>query len=671
MIKMMTVFPNIATVLTLAILLASPGIAQEPGSILQLTAPRETSFEPQWAIPEVPGEIATEDLNVLTRGPLHEAFAAAHQPNPQSSSLVLKKPPAPIDEISPEYKPDGNNVQWISGYWAWDDAQADFIWISGIWRDVPPKRKWMPGYWNAEAGGHRWVSGFWAEEIQQEVGYLPQPPASLDQGPSIAAPSEEHFYVPGNWEFQDNTYRWLAGYWQPVEQNWIWVPSKYAWTPSGCVYLSGYWDYEFESRGTCFAPVQFRQPLNQVSNDRYRPSYAIDLNIDFMTHLFVRPQCGHYFYGDWYSSNFNNVSYRPWVSCASHLRNYDPLLSYYRCQRSSYDSRYNVVQYLSFQHNFYNNNRDYRPRPTYSAQREYTARTQLTYGSRGYTNDFIRKSSYVRTYDDLRKRDEQRRKQTAQANLRIDQQRKNATQYRKAAEAEQRNNRRQIEQLAKLQRKRQEEDRTRQAAASAQRIAKSRDSSRSSQFVKRQAPTQIRSQSQASSQVERLRRAQQDQKQRALQINVRRVQEDAVRRSKQEQSQRVLQDKARRAEQDRSRRQAAQRADQQAKQQQAQRDAVRKTQQMAQQKAQQDQDRRSRQAAADRVRQDQARQAAQQKAQQDRSRQQADQRARQQQAQRDAAPKTQQQPLQRAKSSKQRSTQQSRSSRLRSRSSKK
>ena len=45
-----------------------------------------------------------------------------------------------IDEVPPEYKPEGENVQWIPGYWAWDVAQSDFIWVSGLWRDVPPGR---------------------------------------------------------------------------------------------------------------------------------------------------------------------------------------------------------------------------------------------------------------------------------------------------------------------------------------------------------------------------------------------------------------------------------------------------------------------------------------------------------------------------------------------------
>lgn len=683
MIKLTTMCPNIATVLTLAVLLTNNGFAQEPGSILQLTSPLETSFEPQLAIPEAPGQLAPEDLNVLTRGPLHEAFASAHQSNPQSSALVSKTPPEAIDEIAPEYQPEGNNVQWISGYWAWDDAQSDFIWISGIWRDVPPNRKWMPGYWSAEGNAHRWVSGFWTEETQLDVGYLPQPPASIDQGPSTVAPSEEHFYVPGNWQFQNDTYRWLAGHWQPVVADWIWVPAQYVWTPNGCVYRSGYWDYELQSRGTCFAPVQFTQPVYLANNYHYRPSYAIDLNIDFMTHLFVRPRCGHYFYGDWYASNYNNVSYRPWVSYTSHFRNYDPLLTYYRCRRSSFDSRYNVVQYLARQHSFYNHNRDYRPRPTYSAQRQHATRIQLTLGNQGRGKDYLRKSSYVRTYNDLRNRDQQRRKQTAQTNHRIDQQRQQATKHRKVAEIDQRNHRRQAEQLADLQRERQrrerevtqrvaknssantrtrnfpsttqhQQERLRQAKEKARQTAnaqrtQSRNSSQANQFVKRQPP----SQSHQSSQSDRIRRAQQEQTQRTQQANNRRVQEDVARRAQQDSARRAQQESARKAQLENARR---------AQQQAARTNATKytsgklrmqnipsiKQREAAARKAQQDQARQAQQANARRVQQDAARKAQQEqarRAQQERSRQQAarqaSQRASQQQSQRDDARKAQ------------------------------
>jgi len=475
MIKLTTLGRDIATVFTLsfAISLHSHAVvAQEslgsfptPGSQTQSVLDLPDRELPASDVPDVQADLnlpqdpnVPEDLNVLTRGPLHEAFASAHQADPQPSALVFKSPPELIDEVPPEYKPEGNSVQWISGYWAWDDAQSDFIWISGIWRDTPPDRRWVPGYWNAEGDGYRWISGIWTEEAQLELGYLPEPPASIDQGPSTTAPGEEYFYVPGNWTHQEGTYRWFAGHWQPLVENWIWIPSRYVWTPNGCVYQSGYWDYEVQNRGTCFAPVQFTQPVYLANNYSYRPSFAINLNIDFMTHLFVRQQCGHYFYGDWYASNFNHVRYRPWVSYSSHFRSYDPLLTYYRCRRSSFDRRYNVIQYLTRQHNFYVNNRDYRPRPTYRSQHKHVNNIKHLHasgsiGHRRQHQDFLRKSSYVRTYKDLRTRDDRRHGQTAGAGNRANQQ-INFRKHHRVAERELRDTRRNVEQLAKVQRER-------------------------------------------------------------------------------------------------------------------------------------------------------------------------------------------------------------------------
>ena len=430
-----------------------PELPPESQDVLPVVAQEELPVSPldENGLPELPAEV-----DVLTRGPLHEAFATAHQSNPEPSPIVAKAPPELIDEVPPEYKPDGKNVQWIPGYWAWDDSQNDFIWISGVWRDVPPERRWVPGYWEQSGSEHRWVSGFWAEETQQELGYLPEPPPTIDQGPSTAAPGENYFYVPGNWEYRDNRYRWLSGHWQPVVGNWIWIPARYIWTPRGCIYRSGYWDYEFDRRGTCFAPVYFKRPVYLASTYYYRPSFAINLNIDFLTHLFVRPRCGHYYYGDWYSANFVNFGYRPWVSYRSHYRSYDPLLTYYRCRR--FDSRFNTVQYLSRQHQFFALNRDYRPRPTFVAQFNFVNnlhRHQL----HGRQLDYLRNSNYVRTYSNVL-RTAQRNAERRHRDLQVTSNRlqrelqRQRVQYRKIKEDELRSNRRQIEQLAKLQRDR-------------------------------------------------------------------------------------------------------------------------------------------------------------------------------------------------------------------------
>src|SRR6266545_1382850 len=122
-----------------------------------------------------------QGVEVLARGPVHEAYATTVE-FPTPSPVVPKAPPAPIEELPPDQKPDGDNVQWIPGYWHWDEDANDFLWVSGCWRDVPPGRSWVPGHWQQIDGGWVWVAGFWVAEKITEVRYLPPPPPSLDQG---------------------------------------------------------------------------------------------------------------------------------------------------------------------------------------------------------------------------------------------------------------------------------------------------------------------------------------------------------------------------------------------------------------------------------------------------------------------------------------------------------
>ena len=91
---------------------------------------------------------AEEGVQVLTRGPVHEAFAQTVTFNPEPGIVVSKAPPEAIKELPPDQRPAGDNVAWIPGYSAWDDDRSDFLWVSGIWRALPPGRQWVPGYWN-------------------------------------------------------------------------------------------------------------------------------------------------------------------------------------------------------------------------------------------------------------------------------------------------------------------------------------------------------------------------------------------------------------------------------------------------------------------------------------------------------------------------------------------
>jgi hypothetical protein len=75
--------------------------------------------------PAAPAEQAGVD--VQARGPVHEAFAEPTTARPEPSPVVAKQPPDPIEEVPPDQKPEGDNVQWLPGYWGFDPDQNDFL----------------------------------------------------------------------------------------------------------------------------------------------------------------------------------------------------------------------------------------------------------------------------------------------------------------------------------------------------------------------------------------------------------------------------------------------------------------------------------------------------------------------------------------------------------------
>ena len=206
-----------------------------------------------------PEPTQNQDVQVLTRGPVHEAFALPVVNDPKPGLTVAKQPPAPVEEAPPDQKPAGQNVQWISGYWSWDASRDDFLWVSGVWREPPPGRQWVPGYWNQVEGGYQWVAGAWVPVSQAASGtqaqaaaqnqsaYVPAPPASLETGPNSPAPSANVFWSPGSWYWQDTRYVWRPGFWAAVQPSWVWIPPHYVWTPGGNLFVEGYWDLPLAS----------------------------------------------------------------------------------------------------------------------------------------------------------------------------------------------------------------------------------------------------------------------------------------------------------------------------------------------------------------------------------------------------------------------------------------
>jgi hypothetical protein len=271
---------------------------------------------------------ASEDgITVLTRGPVHEAYAEPADSNPQPGLVVPKQPPAPIPEQPPDQKPAGDNVQWVPGYWAWDVDRNDFIWVSGIWRVPPPDRQWVAGQWLQVAGGWQWSPGYWAPAGQAEITTAEAPPASLDYGPVTPAPDDHSIYVPGCWVVRDTGFAWRPGFWQEARPGWVWTNASYCWTPRGYDFVDGYWDYPLEGRGTLFAPVSFDQPLWTNPGWCYRPGYVVG-GAGLLDSLFVRPGYRHYFFGDFYDARYDRLGFRPWFDYGRRFA--DPLFNYYR-----------------------------------------------------------------------------------------------------------------------------------------------------------------------------------------------------------------------------------------------------------------------------------------------------------------------------------------------------
>jgi hypothetical protein len=308
----------------------------------------------------------TDGVEVLTRGPVHEAFAETVTFDPEAGLKAPKVPPAAIEELPPDQRPEGANVAWIPGYWAWDDERTDFLWISGIWRALPPGRQWVPGYWGDSGQNAQWTSGYWADAQASEVEYLPEPPASVEAGPNVEAPSADHDWLPGSWLWQQNRYAWRPGYWAAGQSDWNWVPVHYVWTSRGYVFVDGYYDYSVARRGVVFAPVYFRSGVYSQPGFSYSPTIAINPAV-FGTHLFLRPAYGHYYYGDYYSSNYTTAGYASWQSFHSSRRGYDPFYAHQRWHHRN-DRDWDRRVTADFSHR--RDHEEARPSRTWTAQRD-------------------------------------------------------------------------------------------------------------------------------------------------------------------------------------------------------------------------------------------------------------------------------------------------------------
>jgi hypothetical protein len=276
-----------------------------------------------------PPPAPAEDTEPLARGPVHEAYAEPVDYAPQPGPVVAKKPADPIEELPPDQKPDGADVHWIPGYWAWDAESSDFLWVSGLWRDVPPGHHWVPGAWQEVEGGWQWSPGFWASDETQEVNYIPYPPPPVETAAPPPPANATDVFVPGCWVYRETRYQWRPGYYVAYRPDWIWTPARYVWTPGGCVFIDGYWDHPFEGRGLLFCPVRILR--RDLADWTYIPNYVV--RADFLlSALFVGPSRHHYFFGDYFTDAYAKRGFVAWIDYRPTKRSWDPIYEHYRSE---------------------------------------------------------------------------------------------------------------------------------------------------------------------------------------------------------------------------------------------------------------------------------------------------------------------------------------------------
>ncbi len=311
---------------------------------------------------------------ILTRGPVHEAFAEPVIYNPAAGPIVPQAPPGPIEELPPDQRPAGDNVEWMPGYWQWDEERQDYLWVSGIWRVMPPGRQWVPGYWQNTRQGYQWVSGYWAPIEQRNVEYLSPPPPSLEVGPNVPPPALQGFvWTPGHWFWTQDRYVWRPGMWVRTYPDWIWVPATYAYSPAGSIFVPGYWDHAIANRGMIFAPVYFAQPVYTQPAFVYTP--AISISVALLTsQFFARPSCGHYYFGDYYANNYRTAGYEPWFALERSRVAYDPIYAWSAATNAPRDVAWSSTIRETYRYRV--ENVSARPERTFAAQERMLAQRQ-------------------------------------------------------------------------------------------------------------------------------------------------------------------------------------------------------------------------------------------------------------------------------------------------------
>ena len=295
--------------------------------------------------PPAPAPAGNGNEQVLTRGPIHEAFAAPVVHDPRSGPVIPKQPPrahrgdaAGPEAFRPERAVDSRLLELGPGTHRLPLDQRSL-------RKPPPGRQWVPGYWHQVEGGFQ--SGFPATgcpsaclpaaEQARRRHRLNPPTCQLRRRVSKRGPAAPRRDLASSGRREAGTGKGNAmsvpGLLGRRPVNLGLGSPHYVYTPGGYLFVEGYWDLPLANRGLIFAPVYYPQPVY------LRPAYVFTPSITIATpglvaNLFVQPAYGCYCFGDYYAQSYVAAGIYPWfsfsyVSGPARPVFYDPVFTFY------------------------------------------------------------------------------------------------------------------------------------------------------------------------------------------------------------------------------------------------------------------------------------------------------------------------------------------------------
>jgi hypothetical protein len=152
----------------------------------------------------------------------------------QSISVRIQPFPPAYERPAP---PSPRHV-WVDGEWVW--RNNNYVWQPGYWVVPEPNKIWVKGHWKqGPYGGWHWMPGHWML-IDEHIGVRAPLTDVVETIPT--APSANHVWIAGEWQWRSGNYGWVAGHWVIPEPHTRWARGYWHQRQNGSYYwVPGHW----------------------------------------------------------------------------------------------------------------------------------------------------------------------------------------------------------------------------------------------------------------------------------------------------------------------------------------------------------------------------------------------------------------------------------------------